>query len=52
MDIWQKMYDKAKEQYHPEEVSPLYMHIMSYVLWKLIMEKSSQAFALKAAAEF
>ena len=22
MDIWEKMYLKAKEQYHPEEISP------------------------------
>ncbi len=27
MDIWEKLYQKAKEQYHPEEVSPfLYAH--------------------------
>ena len=27
MDIWEKMYEKAKEQYHPEEVTPfLYAH--------------------------
>ncbi len=27
MDIWEKMYLKAKEQYHPEEVTPfLYAH--------------------------
>lgn len=27
MDIWEKMYLKAKEQYHPEEVSPfVYAH--------------------------
>lgn len=27
MDIWEKLYVKAKEQYHPEEVSPfLYAH--------------------------
>ena len=22
MDIWEKLYQKAKEQYHPQEVSP------------------------------
>ena len=22
MDIWEKMYNKAKEEYHPEEISP------------------------------
>ena len=22
MDIWEEMYLKAKEQYHPEEISP------------------------------
>ena len=22
MDIWERMYEKAKEQYHPEDVSP------------------------------
>lgn len=22
MDIWERLYEKAKEQYHPEEVSP------------------------------
>ncbi len=27
MDIWEKLYEKAKEQYHPGEVSPfLYAH--------------------------
>ena len=27
MDLWEKMYKKAKEQYHPEEVSPfIYAH--------------------------
>lgn len=27
MDIWQKLYEKAKEQYHPEDVSPfIYAH--------------------------
>jgi len=27
MDIWQRMYEKAKEQYHPEDVSPfIYAH--------------------------
>lgn len=27
MDIWEKLYAKAKEQYHPEEVSPfVYAH--------------------------
>lgn len=27
MDIWEKLYQKAREQYHPEEVSPfLYAH--------------------------
>ena len=28
MDIWERMYEKAKEQYHPEEVSPfIYAHM-------------------------
>lgn len=22
MDIWERLYEKAREQYHPEEVSP------------------------------
>lgn len=22
MDIWEKMYNKAKKEYHPEEISP------------------------------
>ena len=27
MDIWERMYEKAKEQYHPEEVAPfIYAH--------------------------
>ena len=27
MDIWESMYEKAREQYHPEEVTPfLYAH--------------------------
>lgn len=27
MDIWERMYEKAKEQYHPEEVTPfVYAH--------------------------
>lgn len=25
MDIWETLYEKAKEQYHPEEVSPFIM---------------------------
>ncbi len=25
MDIWEKLYKKAKEEYHPEEVSPFIM---------------------------
>ena len=24
MDIWEKLYLKAKEQYHPQEVTPSY----------------------------
>lgn len=27
MDIWERLYEKAKEQYHPEELSPfIYAH--------------------------
>lgn len=27
MDIWENLYTKAKQQYHPEDVSPfLYAH--------------------------
>ncbi len=27
MDIWERLYEKAKEQYHPEDISPfLYAH--------------------------
>ena len=27
MDIWERLYEKAKEQYHPEEVTPfIYAH--------------------------
>ena len=31
MDIWKRMYEKAKEQYHPEEVSPfIYAHLPNH----------------------
>lgn len=33
MDIWDTLYEKAKEQYHPEEVSPfVYVHHVACAL--------------------
>ena len=33
MDIWEQLYEKAKEQYHPEEVSPfVYAHNVACAL--------------------
>ncbi len=34
MDIWEEMYLKAKEQYHPEEISPFITahHVVAAVL--------------------
>ncbi len=33
MDIWEEMYNKAKEEYHPEEISPFIMahHVVAAV---------------------
>ena len=33
MDIWEEMYKKAKEEYHPEEISPFIMahHVVAAV---------------------
>lgn len=33
MDIWEKMYEEAKKEYHPEEVSPFMMahHVVAAV---------------------
>lgn len=33
MDIWQEMYEKAKKEYHPKEISPFITahHIVSEV---------------------
>lgn len=50
MDIWEKLYLKAKEQYHPEDVTPfVYAH---HVVCALESEngRSSRDSALKAAA--
>lgn len=52
MDIWNKLCEKAKQEYHPEDVSPFVMWLITlYALWKPKTERYSQAFALKAAAE-
>ena len=33
MDIWEKLYQKARDLYHPEEVSPfIYAHHVVYAL--------------------
>ena len=63
MDIWEKLYLKAKEQYHPEDVTPfVYAHIiqlqfhlslmriMLFARLKAKTERSSRDSALKAAA--
>ena len=31
MDIWEKLYERAKKEYDPKEVTPLSTLIMSYV---------------------
>ena len=51
MDIWERLYEKAKEQYHPEDVSPLYMLIMLCVRLKQITARFIQVSVLRAAAE-
>lgn len=50
MDIWEKLYLKAKEQYHPEDVTPfVYAHHVVCAL-EAKTERSSRDSALKAAA--
>lgn len=49
MDIWEKLYLKAKEQYHPEDVTP-FVRIMLFARLKAKTERSSRDSALKAAA--
>lgn len=52
MDIWNKLCEKAKQEYHPEDVSPFVMaHHVVCALEAENGERYSQAFALKAAAE-
>ena len=48
MDIWEEMYIKAKEEYHPENVSPFIQAHHVVGLYRVKVEKYSQDFALKA----
>ena len=42
MDIWERMYEKAKEQYHPEDVSPfVYAHLEEAACLAVLAENSS-----------
>ncbi len=48
MDIWETLCARAREQYHPQQVSPfLYAHHV--VLWKAKTARSLPASALRAA---
>ena len=52
MDIWEKLYLRAKEQYHPEDVSPfIYAHHVVCALESENGEIYTDS-ALKAAAAF
>lgn len=47
MDIWEDMYNKAKKEYHREDVSPFIVahHVVAQL--KVKMVKFLQAFVLK-----
>lgn len=51
MDIWKKMYEYAKKEYHPQEVTPfIYTH---HVVCALEAEDGQlSAFVLKAVVVF
>ena len=52
MDIWDTMYEKAKPQFHPEEVSPfIYAHHVVCAI-EAETEKFSRVSALRAAVGF
>ena len=41
MDIWQEMYEKAKNEYHPEDVSPF---ITAHHVVAAVQSKSGKIF--------
>ena len=50
MDIWEKLYERAKAEYHPEDVSPF---VMAHHVVCAIEAENGEIFAdsaLKAAA--
>ena len=51
MDIWNQLYEKAKQEYHPEDVSPFVMTHHVVCTLEVETQRYSQAFALKAATE-
>lgn len=50
MDIWERLYIKAKEQYHPEDVSPfVYAHHVVCaleVVWLIWRQRGCVLFAV------
>ena len=49
MDIWQELYEKARAQYGPQEVSPFVTRIMWSARWKAKTGEFIRASASKAA---
>ena len=52
MDIWQKMYEQAQTLYQPQEVSDFVYASMSWLRWRMQMDKSSLAFVWKELVVF
>ena len=48
--VWEKLYERAKIEYHPEDVSPFIQAHLWYVPWKVRTGLSIPAFALRRAA--
>lgn len=46
MDIWNKLYEKAKQEYHPEDVSPFVF--MDAIHYKVKENHKAHAFSLSA----
>lgn len=47
MDIWEKLYEAAKNDYNPHYVTPLFIQIMLLQQLKQKMDRFSQATVLK-----
>lgn len=50
MDIWERLYQAAQGEYHPEEVSPFVMRTMSCARWRARMEATIRGLASRPAA--